>query len=184
MRRSYNECRTWLTLMLSHAVSSAVHSLSLASTFSSRFGLRPSRTDVTSCPNLPLTTNGSIMQVRISLSWPNLPLTTRCLFTNGPTRQVRNNLTWPNSPDDKRLKANNKAHKANDASSQLIEFIVWWRDYMRFFLTLIFLVFDESVTDGRTDRRTDRPSYRDARTHLKTNLTWPRKDPWVRKSRA
>ena len=36
---------------------------------------------------------------------------------------------------------------------------------------MIFLVFDESVTDGPTDqptdRQTDRPGYRDARTHLK-----------------
>ena len=36
---------------------------------------------------------------------------------------------------------------------------------------LIFIVFDKSMTDGRTnwqtDGRTDRPSFRDARTHLK-----------------
>ena len=100
--------------------------------------------------------------------------------------------------------------------------IVWWCDYMRFYLTLaltcwnwwarkrdrkidgmtdggmdeytilqrcedassepcrptqaiicpkilITLVFDESVTNGRTDGRTDGPGYRDARTHLKSH---------------
>ena len=31
---------------------------------------------------------------------------------------------------------------------------------------MIFLVFDETVTDRPTDRRTDSTSYRDARTHL------------------
>ena len=63
------------------------------------------------------------------------------------------------------LRAYNKAHDANDASS-------WWHDYR---IMLISLVFDESVTDQPTDRptdrptdgRTDRPGYRDARTHLK-----------------
>ena len=73
----------------------------------------------------------------------------------------------------------NKAHKANDASSW------WWNDCMMMWLhetslsvikIINFPVFNKSVTDGqtdgwtngqidrRTDRRKDRPSYRDART--------------------
>ena len=33
------------------------------------------------------------------------------------------------------------------------------------------------LTDGRTDIRTDRPSCRDARTHLKTDTLYRRKNP-------
>ena len=74
----------------------------------------------------------------------------------------------------------NEAHKANDASSYLIEWlyddVITWNSsrLLALMKTADFHLYSrkrDKSNDGLTDRQTDWPSYRDARRHL-VNLTY------------